>query len=52
LAKITRTVIKVHVNIYFKGMFSLHIARSKPSLKEAFLALEGAVRRMGLKINK
>jgi hypothetical protein len=33
-------------------MFSLLIAKSQLSLNEAFLALEGAVKRMGLKINQ
>jgi hypothetical protein len=50
--KITRTIIKAPVNTYFKRMFSLLIARSQPSLKEVSLALEGAIKIMGLKTNQ
>jgi sorting nexin-29 len=52
-------VIQTHVTMFYKFIQSLEyaddmdiIARSKPLIKEAFLALEGAARRMGLRINQ
>jgi hypothetical protein len=48
-AKIAKTI-QLSVNIYFKGVLSLLIARSQPSLEEAFLELKYAVKRMRLTI--